>query len=186
MDWKFLFTSFDGRISRKTFWIGTLILIVAWIVVGFVVLPIFGASLMPNPAMLDPTAGNVEEMGQQFLNIVSAAAWANLVMLIIFAYPMIAVMIKRRHDRNNAGTDVYVYLGLLALLQILQALGLCYTLSDVNGVLMPTPTLVGTIAPIIVGIFGLYLLVVMGFLRGDAGPNTYGPDPLGGTASATA
>jgi uncharacterized membrane protein YhaH (DUF805 family) len=187
MDWKFLFLSFDGRISRKTFWIGTLVLIGAWIVVGFLILPIFGARMMADPAMLTAaTGGDVEAIGRQFMDVVRWSAWANLAMVVIFAYPMIAVMLKRRHDRNNAGRDVYVYIGLLALLQILQGLGLCYTLTEVNGVMVPMPTLIGTIAPLVVGIFGLYLLVVMGFLKGDAGPNDYGPDPLGGTASATA
>jgi uncharacterized membrane protein YhaH (DUF805 family) len=33
---------------------------------------------------------------------------------------------------------------------------------------------------VIVGIFGLYMLVVLGFLKGTAGPNNYGPDPLQG------
>ena len=37
-----------------------------------------------------------------------------------------------------------------------------------------------------IGIFALYLLVVMGFLRGTPGPNQYGPDPLAGSAPATA
>jgi uncharacterized membrane protein YhaH (DUF805 family) len=39
---------------------------------------------------------------------------------------------------------------------------------------------------LVVGVFAIYLLVVLGFLRGTVGPNQYGPDPLGGTASATA
>jgi len=36
MDWNYLFTSFDGRISRQPFWIGTLVLWVASLVVSFV------------------------------------------------------------------------------------------------------------------------------------------------------
>jgi len=31
---------------------------------------------------------------------------------------------------------------------------------------------------IIVGIYAIYLLVVLGFLKGTSGPNNYGPDPL--------
>lgn len=182
MDWKFLFGSFDGRISRKTFWIGTVILAIALIVVSFLVLPILGLGMM-NPAL---PGGDVEAMGQQFLDAASRAGWANLVVILIFAYPFMAMWLKRRHDRNSPGWDVYVYFALLALLSVLQGLGLCFTISEVNGVPMPTPTLIGTIVPAIVALLAVYLLVVMGFLKGDSGANAYGPDPLGGTASATA
>lgn len=186
MDWKFLFGSFDGRISRKTFWIGALILAVALIAVSFLVLPVLGLGMM-NPALPDAAAGgDAEAIGQQFLDAASRAGWANLVVVLIFAYPMMAVMLKRRHDRNNPGWDVYAYIALLALLSVLQGLGLCFTVSEVDGVLMPTPTLIGIIVPAIVTLLALYLLVVMGFLKGNSGANTYGPDPLGATASATA
>jgi uncharacterized membrane protein YhaH (DUF805 family) len=40
MDWKFLFFSADGRISRQQFWIGALILIGAGVVLGWI--PIIG------------------------------------------------------------------------------------------------------------------------------------------------
>lgn len=185
MDWKFLFGSFDGRISRKTFWIGTVILAIALIAVSFLVLPSLGLGMM-NPALLDGAGGEPQAIGQQFLDAASRAGWANLVVVLIFAYPFIAVWLKRRHDRNSPGWEVYVYFALLALLSILQGLGLCFTISEVNGVPMPTPTLIGTIVPAIVMLLALYLLVVMGFLKGDTGANAYGPDPLGGTASATA
>ncbi|MFC0010645.1 DUF805 domain-containing protein [Devosia nitrariae] len=186
MDWTFLFGSFEGRISRKTFWIGTIILAVALIALSFLVLPLLGLGMM-NPALPDATTGgDAQAIGQQFLDSASRAGWANLVVVLIFAYPMMAVMLKRRHDRNSPGWDVYAYIGLLALLSVLQGLGLCFTVAEVNGMLMPTPTLIGTIVPAIVGLLALYLLVVMGFLKGDSGANAYGPDPLGGTASATA
>lgn len=185
MDWKFLFGSFDGRISRKTFWIGTVILAIALVAVSFLVLPTLGLGMM-NPALSDAAGGDASAVGQQFLDAASRAGWANLVVVLIFAYPIMAVMLKRRHDRNNPGWDVYVYIGLLVLLSVLQGLGLCFTISEVNGVPMPAPTLIGIIVPAIVTLLALYLLVVMGFLKGDTGTNAYGPDPLTTTASATA
>lgn len=33
---------------------------------------------------------------------------------------------------------------------------------------------------IILLVYAIYLLVVLGFLKGTAGPNNYGPDPLQG------
>lgn len=34
MDWKYLFTSFEGRISRKTYWTGILVLAVIGFIAG--------------------------------------------------------------------------------------------------------------------------------------------------------
>jgi uncharacterized membrane protein YhaH (DUF805 family) len=42
MDWKYLFTSRDGRINRKPYWLGTLVLIVVSIVLQLIIAPILG------------------------------------------------------------------------------------------------------------------------------------------------
>ena len=45
-------------------------------------------------------------------------------------------------------------------------------------------TIPGTGLPLVVGIvflvYAIYMLVQLGFLKGTPGPNSYGPDPLGG------
>ena len=110
-----------------------------------------------------------------------AGGWASLVLFLVFAYPIYALCVKRRHDRNSNGLDVVIYLALVVVLLLVQALGLGMSPTEVPGVgvlMMPTPlySVLGAIS----GIFGLYLLVVMGFLKGTPGPNNYGPDPLGG------
>jgi uncharacterized membrane protein YhaH (DUF805 family) len=33
---------------------------------------------------------------------------------------------------------------------------------------------------VIFGIYAIYMLIQLGFLKGTAGPNNYGPDPLQG------
>ena len=38
--------------------------------------------------------------------------------------------------------------------------------------------IVGGIIGGIFGIYAIYMLVVLGFLKGTSGPNNYGPDPL--------
>jgi uncharacterized membrane protein YhaH (DUF805 family) len=45
MDWKYLFTSFDGRINRKPYWIGALILVVAALVVQGIAYGVGGEAL---------------------------------------------------------------------------------------------------------------------------------------------
>jgi len=39
---------------------------------------------------------------------------------------------------------------------------------------------IGMVVSIIFLIYAIYMLVQLGFLKGTAGPNNYGPDPLGG------
>jgi uncharacterized membrane protein YhaH (DUF805 family) len=45
MDWKYLFTSREGRISRKPYWLATIVLIVASIVLQLILLPTLGPLL---------------------------------------------------------------------------------------------------------------------------------------------
>jgi uncharacterized membrane protein YhaH (DUF805 family) len=73
------------------------------------------------------------------------------------------------------------------LVNLSGALGIGYTMMDVgNGITIPTPSLPLTGINVLHGLFGLYLLVVLGFLKGTTGSNQYGPDPLivGATAAA--
>jgi uncharacterized membrane protein YhaH (DUF805 family) len=184
------FTSLEGRIGRQQWWIGVVILIVINIIISFLIMPLVGISMMPNFAalMADPNNVDPAAIAESVAATMRTAGWVSLVIFLIFLYPSAALSIKRRHDKDNSGLDVWIYFGLTALLLLLQALGLFMTVTPIPGtdISMPTPSLPLVILQIVVGIYGLYLLVVLGFLRGTAGPNQYGPDPLGGTAAATA
>jgi uncharacterized membrane protein YhaH (DUF805 family) len=178
------FTSLDGRIGRQSWWIGVVILIVVNIIISFLILPLVGVSMMPNFAALvaDPNNADPQAIADAIMGTMRTAAWVSLVIFLIFLYPSAAVSIKRRHDKDNSGLDVWIYFGLTAILLLIQALGLFMTTVDMGGVIIPTPALPFTILQIIVGIYGIYLLVVLGFLKGTAGPNQYGPDPVGPAA----
>ncbi|MNU10754.1 hypothetical protein D3C72_2580940 [compost metagenome] len=52
-----------------------------------------------------------------------------------------------------------------------------------NGIVMPTPDMWMSVLYLLLGIFGIYMLVQLGFLKGTPGPNSYGPDPLGYAAA---
>ena len=179
------FTSMDGRIGRQSWWIGVVILIVINIIISFLILPLVGVSMMPNFAamMADPNNADAQAIADSVASTMRTAGWVSLVIFLIFLYPSAALSIKRRHDKDNSGLDVWIYFGLTALLLLVQALGLFMTVTDIGGISMPTPSLPMTILQIIVGIYGIYLLVVLGFLKGTSGPNQYGPDPLGGPAT---
>ena len=167
-----LYTSTTGRIGRQQWWIGTVILIVINLVITFFILPPMGFGMPNAAAMADPAA---------LVSGMSRSAWASLVLLIIFAYPLYALGVKRRHDKDKSGIDYLIYLALLAILLLVQATGMGYTSAEMSGLIVPVPTLVYSIVAIVVGIYGIYMLVVLGFLRGTTGAtNQYGPDPLGG------
>lgn len=176
-----LYTSFSGRLSRKTYWLGVIGLIIAGIVLS-IILSVVGLGFMPNAAALD--TANPEALAEAMNAATRSAGWSSLIMFVLLGFPSMALAVKRRHDRDGSGNDVYVYFALVAILAIVQALGFGYTTADVGGVAMPVPSMTLTILSAVVGIFGLYLLVVLGFLKGTAGNNQYGADPLGGAAVA--
>lgn len=185
MDFKSLYLTTDGRISRKTWWIGAIVLGVVNIVVSLLILPLIGLG-GPNMAALmaantDPAAISAAMMGS-----IQTSAWAGIVVFLIFAYPGYCLSVKRRHDKNNNGMDLIAYFVLTALLLLVQALGLGYSMGDLNGVPVPMPSVIYSVLGFVAMVAGIYMLVVLGILKGTAGPNDYGPDPLAGTVAAAA
>lgn len=153
MDLRALFLSNTGRISRRTWWIGTLILALASAVLNILLLS---------------------------LGLPGAARWGVLLVYILICYPALNLGLKRRHDREHAGQDYIVLLAGSVIFTILQTLGIGYTEVDLgNGFVGMSPDTVMSVAQLVFALFGLYMLVQLGFLRGTQGVNSYGPDPLG-------
>ena len=116
MDWKYLYTSLDGRIGRGTFWIGVLVITALSIVM----------------MLLDMMLGTFnDEYGIGALGGIFS---------LLAIYPAIALYAKRWHDRGKSG-----WWTLIVLVPVIGA---------------------------------IWFLIEQGFLRGDQGPNAYGPDPL--------
>jgi uncharacterized membrane protein YhaH (DUF805 family) len=155
------FTGFEGRLNRRPWWIGVIILIVVGFILSWILGLIFGTGMMIDPAIAtDPTAMSA---------YLQKAGWVGLITSIVLAYPYLAITVKRRHDRNNNGYDAMGLIAFSIIWNLLTALGV---VSSVSGV--------GQAVSVIIGIYAIYILVVVGFLKGTAGPNTYGPDPLQG------
>src|SRR5688572_18811344 len=83
MDWSYLFTNFDGRISRQPFWIGTLTLWIASIALSIL------AGIIVGPA----------STAMMFIQVVIGLA---------FLVPSLAVAAKRYHDRDKSGWWVLI------------------------------------------------------------------------------
>lgn len=171
MDWKYLYTSFEGRIARKQFWFGVLGFIVVGIVLSLI------ANLITGGFSMTP-ATDAESAMAAF----RAACLANIVVFVVLAWPSAALLIKRRHDRGSAGTEVWVYLAISLLGQLLTLVGFDYSAVEMPGTegVVIMPGIIASGIGIIIFVFAAYLLVVCGFLKGDTGENAYGPDPLAG------
>jgi len=168
-----LFTSFQGRINRAKWWLGTIIMMVVGFVISWVVGSVIGTSIFSIV-----TEGGVtpETIGAVSRKI----SIGQLISVAIFAYPVIALMTKRLNDRDRPHYLVYVF-WLPTVLTILAGLaGLTMTVADVNGVMMPTQSGLGMVLGLFSLVIGIWALVELGILKGTPGPNQHGPDPLGG------
>ena len=139
LDWKYLLTSFDGRIPRRHFWVALGALVVIEILCHLIANRIQGERL---GAIVD----------------------------LAFLYPEFAITAKRAHDRNIRTLVPSLFFAGAVLLDFLIILGLSGPSEQ--------PTTLFLIIGIPVGLFGLALLIDLGFRRGTLGPNRYGPDPL--------
>ncbi len=146
MNFASLFMSFEGRISRKPFWIG----ILALLVVGLIILL---ASLF--------VAGERDYAVIRF-NV--------LVIEVALLYPLIALGVKRLHDRGRRGYAVLVFIAPWLLHQGTNLLGITGDPTAINAI---------DIAFYLINlVLFAWFVVDLGILRGTQGPNDYGPDPL--------
>jgi uncharacterized membrane protein YhaH (DUF805 family) len=92
------FTSFDGRIPRKTFWLAFLVmLIVSWIL-QLIVFSIFGVNMMAVDPNMTP-----EQQGMAAMESMTAMLIPLGIVLLLTLWPTLAMYTKRWHDRNKSG-----------------------------------------------------------------------------------
>jgi uncharacterized membrane protein YhaH (DUF805 family) len=90
---------------------------------------------------------------------------------LAFTYPEFAVAAKRGQDRNMPLWLIGAFFAAGVLLDLLTVVGLAGTDDE--------PSLISLVIAVPFTLFGLALLVELGFRKGTTGPNRYGPDPLG-------
>jgi uncharacterized membrane protein YhaH (DUF805 family) len=154
-DLKTLLFTYSGRINRGKFWLATAIyfaIMIVVIAVGFIMV---GNSLL---------IAADEEAADIAAGVISKGIGYVLILLVIYVPMVISgvmVGIKRLHDRDKSGWWLLVFYLLPAVLGWLSD-------SISGGVIL-------SLASLAVSIWGL---VELGFLRGTAGANRFGPDPL--------
>jgi uncharacterized membrane protein YhaH (DUF805 family) len=161
-----LLTSFDGRINRAKWWLGSLIVAVAAIVLYLILAAIFGLLSIPT----DPA---------QIASMMRTGAIVQLLLVIIIAYPTTALMIKRLNDRDRPRYFAYIFWAPSILSLVGGVLGITQTTVDMGGIPMPTPNGLGYVLLVASFVVGIWALIELGILKGTEGPNQHGPDPLG-------
>lgn len=94
----------------------------------------------------------------------------NAVIDLIFTYPEFAIAVKRGNDRNMPLWPVALFFAGSVLLDLIAVLGLAGTADE--------PSMLTYAVTVPFTILGIGLLIELGFRKGTAGPNRYGPDPL--------
>jgi uncharacterized membrane protein YhaH (DUF805 family) len=144
----YLLFGFGGRISRKWWWIGTLVLAAASII----------GTLVISPDVLD-----YHRPGPH------TPSWPDTIWQLALVIPGTALMVKRFNDRERPYWLGYAYGVLGAAVTLSPHLGLVITEH------MRTPVMIVLVVLLIAYLFAF---IDNGVLRGSFGPNRYGPDPL--------
>ena len=103
MDWKYLFTSLEGRIGRQSYWMGVIAISVITIMA----------------ALIDVMLGTMHDNG---VGVVSGLAGLMLI------YPTIVLYAKRWHDRDKSG-----WWTLIAIVPVIGGLWLLIELGFLQG-----------------------------------------------------
>ena len=147
------FTSFDGRINRRQWWIGIVILFVVVAVIGVAVTWLFGDGVIGRILMLAVSLG---------------ALW-----------PVAGLASRRLHDRGQAMLPkILLFYGPATVFSVLNALNIGFRPMQLpDGTVTMMPRLWVTV----VGLLSLgaliWALVELGFMKGDIADNEYGPPP---------
>ena len=152
--------SFSGRLNRKRYWLRTLVLFaVTFAAVMLLALAVgMGGSLLSG----DTTGLAAGELG----------AGAILVGIVFFVVVLavtvagLSLSARRLHDRDKSAWWLVVFYVLPGIL------------SGDSGLFGPPDGGLATVVNIVGLGLSLWGLVEIGFLRGTAGPNRFGEDPL--------
>jgi uncharacterized membrane protein YhaH (DUF805 family) len=107
-------------------------------------------------------------MAVPFALVAASGVWQSAMLLLLLLIPLIwiglALAVKRLHDRNKSAWWLVIFYVLPGIME-----GIGEFAGDAEVVLL-----------IASSALSIWALVELGFLRGTAGPNDYGPDPLAG------
>ncbi|MCB1521969.1 MAG: DUF805 domain-containing protein [Hyphomicrobiaceae bacterium] len=151
MAWKSFFFSFDGRIPRREWWLGTILIIAVSVLL----------SVVFNPERWQPVS---PRFGQPNL--------ADVLFSLAFVIPQTALSVRRFNDRDRLHWVPYAYALMIVAIVVAEFFGLIFRRGgDGNGGIDVVLRAAYVFASAVI-------LVENGMLRGTSGPNAHGPDPL--------
>lgn len=171
--WNVVFNP-DGRMTRKTWWLMFVSLLVLFVIWGAVYGVATFSAISSLPQAADPAWLQSPEGKGAVMRAILPAVIPLTLVLYLLLWPALAAGTKRLHDRGRSGWTLALYYVPLALMAI-------------AGSMVPVPAdgavpdtsvllLMGAAGLIFAGL-SLWLLVELGFLRGQPRENAYGPDP---------
>ncbi len=159
-----LWLSLEGRITRRTFWLYFVAPIWAFALLAAGLDFAMGAA--PTNALAEAIRSNFGEVGLAFS---AFSGPASNVAALIYIWPVTVGFVKRLHDINFSG---WFY---AAVISITAGSWAFFLMSAGSG---------WSIAIVVLAyLAAVPLSIVVYVVRGTAGPNTYGPDPLGRSES---
>ncbi|MEJ6392793.1 DUF805 domain-containing protein [Gymnodinialimonas sp. 2305UL16-5] len=177
--------NFRGRAPRSEYWWFFLfqILISIPIMVGFVFVlasnPALAFRLRRISEMDDEQAGRAMIAAlTEFLDSQQFVLYAGLAVvlyLLIFAIPYLTVTVRRLHDINKRGWNIFMPT-LAYFVALLPAMATVFSGNTVSGL----PAFLMAVMPSIVSLGAQILFLVWLCRAGTSGPNRFGDDPLGG------
>jgi uncharacterized membrane protein YhaH (DUF805 family) len=149
MDLSYLFTSFNGRINRAPYWLGTFIVGVPAFLILLVAGGLLGESIMAPDFRLKLII---------------------LVMGALLLYPSAALMVKRLHDRDRPDWLAGLFLAPNLIRAFTDVLGLTGN--------RLAPNILDVLLGFLAFVIGIWAFVELGCLRGTVGANQHGSDRL--------
>lgn len=153
-DWGEELFSFEGRVSRARYWLVPLVPFALLVVFTFVV-----------DWVLDTFVGR--GAGPALALIVIGVPLFLLYLAVTASHT-----VRRLHDRGRSGHLAWLFIGVPWLTGVLALL-----LGSINAQSTPALLLLGVLVISTVGL-AIWAIVECGCLRGTAGPNDFGPEPL--------
>jgi uncharacterized membrane protein YhaH (DUF805 family) len=178
MDYAWFLFSFEGRISRASYWLAGLIIVCWMLLLAALVLLIarilgsatpasFGFSVGDTFGLFDPATWRsaTDRLGGGDLTAATLVTKLFYVIgTLLFLWVYAAASIKRLHDRNRSGWWMLAFFVIP---------GLYDRFGDRLAESYPADLL-----GLVVAVLMLWGFVEMLCLRGTNGPNRFGPDPL--------
>jgi uncharacterized membrane protein YhaH (DUF805 family) len=160
MNWRHYLFGFDGRITRARYW---LFAIVGPAYIFPAILIALPYELIEHPST--STAGHP-------LSLLGKATIATEGLVLLgYLVSFVAISVKRLHDRNRSGWWFLLFLVLPLTIDL--ALPMRESRFDSGGI----PASLEIALAVLALVLSWWGVIELGFLRGAAGPNRFGPDP---------